>query len=293
MQTSGSLSDRALVVVLLELANRKETGVLRISQPARVVELTLVDGALGKMLWDQRAPGERIGQILLRERAITVDQLQECLAQQERTLRRLGEILVDFGYATSEMIADALREQALESCEEVLAWHVGDFRFSRNADRLSAPDFEPIDVPDLVTNFVADADAQRGCAQADGRVSRRISKSNHLMEFGKTMALFGAIGLGCALSLQLVLLDRFNLFRGPKPLIVESDALRHGVAHFSVNRLKRALEIHRWLEGRYPERLDDLVRAGLVQPSDVHYPFHSTYVYVPTDGGYVLDLPLR
>ena len=293
MQTNGSLADRSLAVVLLELARRNATGVLRIAHSVDAAELVVIEGALCKLLYDRRAPAYRIGQILLRERAITVGQLQECLVQQERTLRRLGEILIDFDYATPQQVGDALREQAADGCVDLLSLREGDFHFYRNVESIAATDFSPVDLNELVADFIASTETENGVASERGKEAGRGSKPRRLLAFGKTMGLFGAIGLGCALSLQLVLLDRFNLFRGPKPLIVESDALRQGVARLNLQRLQRALEIHRWLDGRYPEHLDDLVRAGLVKPGDIHYPFHSKYVYVPAKDGYTLELPLR
>jgi hypothetical protein len=49
-------------------------------------------------------------------------------------------------------------------------------------------------------------------------------------------------------------------------------------------RIREALEIYRIERGRYPERLDALVKAGLLAPSDVRIPLH----YEQRGAGYAL-----
>jgi hypothetical protein len=57
----------------------------------------------------------RIGQLLVRSRILTVDSLEVCLARQaEQPGRLLGEIVVEQGHATVEDIHAALRAQLAE-----------------------------------------------------------------------------------------------------------------------------------------------------------------------------------
>lgn len=55
--------------------------------------------------------GVPLGQLLLEARVLTEDVLEEVLEKQARTGRRLGEILVDDGYVSSRVMANALAEQ--------------------------------------------------------------------------------------------------------------------------------------------------------------------------------------
>ena len=52
-----------------------------------------------------------LGSLLLRERLITPEQLELALLEQEQDRRRLGEILVEWGWVSSRAIAEALSEQ--------------------------------------------------------------------------------------------------------------------------------------------------------------------------------------
>jgi hypothetical protein len=58
-----------------------------------------------------RPPWLPLGALLLAERLISAEQLELALLEQEQLRRRLGEILVDFGWVTSEQIALALAKQ--------------------------------------------------------------------------------------------------------------------------------------------------------------------------------------
>lgn len=293
MEPKGYLADRALAAVLLELAEREDTGVLRIEKDEGLAEIFLERGLMYGLRWHERPPNARLGQMLLRTRAVSVAQLQECLQQQDRTLRRLGEILVDFGYATKAQVAEAARQQAMESVTEFLTWTRGSFQFFRGGNPAISHDFAPIELVEWWGRVASSTFDEAGLSGSGRALARRAPKREQIVEFCTTMGLYGVIVLGCALALQLQLLERFNLFRGPKPLMVESDAARHAVAGLVMARLERALEIYRWLEGHYPEQLDDLVRAGLVAASDLHYPFHSTYEYATTQNSYELHVPLR
>lgn len=59
------------------------------------------------------APGSRpqLGSLLLRDGAVTLEQLEYCLAEKEANGGRLGEILLRLGYASGAQIAQALAEQ--------------------------------------------------------------------------------------------------------------------------------------------------------------------------------------
>jgi hypothetical protein len=55
-----------------------------------------------------------IGQILLEQDAITEENLEAALAEQERSGRRLGEILIESGHTSWLAIARAMAEQVLD-----------------------------------------------------------------------------------------------------------------------------------------------------------------------------------
>jgi hypothetical protein len=58
-------------------------------------------------------------------------------------------------------------------------------------------------------------------------------------------------------------------------------------------RLRRALEIHRLAHDAYPERLEDLVTGGLLDPGALRGPYDRPYAYQRHGEGYLLDKPFR
>jgi type II secretion system (T2SS) protein E len=59
----------------------------------------------------ERVPWLPLGALLRQEGLITSEQLELALIDQEQHRRRLGEILVDFGWVTGDALAHALAEQ--------------------------------------------------------------------------------------------------------------------------------------------------------------------------------------
>ena len=56
-------------------------------------------------------PKIRLGELLIREGRLTDDQLQQALARQKQTGRRLGAVLQDLGFVTDDVIARLLAAQ--------------------------------------------------------------------------------------------------------------------------------------------------------------------------------------
>jgi len=60
-----------------------------------------------------RAPrkGAALGEILVGRKALTEEQLREAMSRQQRTRKRLGEILMEMGFASPDAVLDGLSEQ--------------------------------------------------------------------------------------------------------------------------------------------------------------------------------------
>jgi hypothetical protein len=66
------------------------------------------------------------------------------------------------------------------------------------------------------------------------------------------------------------------------------------LARYQLARLRGALDVFRVERGQYPERLEDLVEAGLVSPRDLRHPWSQPYQYRRRpDGGFVLLSPVE
>lgn len=71
-----------------------------------------------------------LGQILVRSGKITKEQLEELLAEQRQSQRRLGDLVLEKGIVTRDGIDSALRDQVQEEIYELFAWEEGRFYFA-------------------------------------------------------------------------------------------------------------------------------------------------------------------
>jgi hypothetical protein len=78
-----------------------------------------------------RVNQRKIGQILLDAKAITPEQLAECihLHEQAGARQRFGQILLDKGYAQPYLLDKSLLRQIKEAFFEALSWNEGTFRY--------------------------------------------------------------------------------------------------------------------------------------------------------------------
>jgi hypothetical protein len=65
------------------------------------------------------------------------------------------------------------------------------------------------------------------------------------------------------------------------------------LARYQLGRLRGALEVYRLEKGDYPERLSELVEAGLADGRDLRYPWTEPYSYRRSTGGYLLLPPIE
>jgi hypothetical protein len=60
---------------------------------------------------DETRPAPKLGEVLLQHGIVNADQLAVALAEQQKTSRPLGEIIVELGYAPGPIVAQALATQ--------------------------------------------------------------------------------------------------------------------------------------------------------------------------------------
>jgi len=99
------------------------------------------------------------------------------------------------------------------------------------------------------------------------------------------------IAVSAGLVVVLAALVR-QIESNPTPTVQTRLVQRHW-ARAQLAALRRAIEVYRLSAGRYPDSLDEVREAGLVQPDDLRFPFERPYHYLRTEGGYELLPPLR
>ncbi len=73
-------------------------------------------------------PGDRMGELLVREGKITAAQYERCQVHATTSGRRMGEILVDFGYLKRRELLPAVRRHVEDIIYSLFGWESGHYR---------------------------------------------------------------------------------------------------------------------------------------------------------------------
>jgi len=127
LEEPGDLAEVPLAAVLLEVMNQRGTGVLTVAHDGGSSRVFFRGGVpVGAQSFTGFRP---LGQILLAEGLIDVEQLGTSLAEMARTKKPQGEVLVELGLVTPERVDRALSQQQAAYLTEVAALASGRFQF--------------------------------------------------------------------------------------------------------------------------------------------------------------------
>jgi CheY-like chemotaxis protein len=77
-------------------------------------------------------PGDRMGELLVREGKITAAQYERCQTHVAQSGRRMGEILVDFGYLKRRELLPAVRRHVEDIIYSLFGWDHGHYHITRD-----------------------------------------------------------------------------------------------------------------------------------------------------------------
>jgi hypothetical protein len=393
MSLRGTLGDFGIADIFQLIGHQAKTGILLLKDREVEVRITFVEGNVVKAERSSRDKADLLGNIMVRAGALSEEQLAEALAAQQRTLRRLGDILVDSGVVDRATLKDFARLQTTETIYRLFQWRAGTYEFTAQKVEYDEASYDPIRSENILmegfrlvdewpsvrrvipTSGVSfrvlkplpppgddddDDDLDFDAAFDEGGVAapppRRIGENerrvfplvvpgrtvagivdvSRLGEFETSKALATLVTHGVleviapaqtgpssfAVARAAVVAEagpfavRVAVFvvvaalvgllvRGASRLEGGLLARAHRVARpaavterlgaIGLRRLHAALAVARLERGHPPERLEELVDEGLLQPRDLTFPFAAPYAYrlITADPGYELALPLR
>ena len=127
MSLAGNLRTMDLPEVLQWIASARKTGTLHVERRSVTKKIYFQGGGIYTS-WSND-PRETLGQILVRERLITEEQLFKALLAQEEKGRLIGSILVSDGILSEEDLRQALKAKAEETIYDLFLWPRGAFEF--------------------------------------------------------------------------------------------------------------------------------------------------------------------
>jgi hypothetical protein len=397
----GTLKDFGIAEILQLIGQQAKSGVLHLESRDDIIHIAMADGSVVRAESAGRKAREKLGMLLVRAELISQLQLDAALDLQKRTLRRLGDILIELQYVTVEQLREMTALQTTETVYKLFHWKSGTYAFEPGdvewdpetvtpirAESVLMEGFRQVDEWPLVRKRISSREmtferlrtpeperVRKGSVEQDvdaafdalaaggrqpeeeadpsdlalGRVERRVFELalpdrtverivdlSRFGEFETCKALQNLVNLGYlravpparsragtvgAYARDLQHRTRTWLVRGATTGAIAlalaglalwvdqrglalgepggGGALRDNVAprylaRYQLARLRGALDVYRVERGQYPERLEELLEAGLVSPRDLRHPWSQPYHYRRRpEGGFVLLSPVE
>jgi hypothetical protein len=143
MALRGTLKDFGIADILQLIGHQGKSGVLTIRNGNQQVDIFFVDGAVVRAESSSRDRRDLLGHMLVRAEVLSEDQVSGALDIQKRTLKRLGQILVETGALDRKVLATFTRLQTTETIYRLFFWSNGTYEFVQKEVQ-GDPEFEPL-----------------------------------------------------------------------------------------------------------------------------------------------------
>src|SRR6266852_2158507 len=321
MALSGTLKDFGIADILQLIGHQTKTGRLVLKSGHDEVDVLFVDGTVVFATQKARNKADMLGSLLRRADLINTRKLEEALTEQQRSLKRLGDVLVQQKHVDAEKLSQVMRLQTTETLYKLFRWKTGTYEFTQEDVDAASAGFEPIRAEAVLLegfrrmdewpavrkkipwndatfeqlkdlNSPPDGDGGGGTPAENHRLvyglaegGRRLARSGALLRLAFSTAFFAA-----TLFLVHLLAPALGATRTENP--ARRGAVARLLSHDQLLRLESALELYRLEHGEYPRELRKLVEGRLVGEDDLRYPYRGSYHYRRTPQGFVLLPPL-
>lgn len=144
MALRGTLGDFGISDIFQLVGHQTKTGVLLLKNKDVEVRISFVDGNVVKAEQSVRDKRDLLGNIMVRAGALNEAKLEEALQQQQRTGRRLGDVLVEQGAVDRTTIREFARLQTTETIYRLFTWNAGTYEFTQQNIEYDEQSYEPI-----------------------------------------------------------------------------------------------------------------------------------------------------
>ncbi|MFW5879008.1 MAG: DUF4388 domain-containing protein, partial [Myxococcota bacterium] len=138
MALTGTLKDFGIADILQLIGQQRKSGILNVEDKDKSVQIHFVEGSIVRASSANRSRQDLLGTMMVRAEILTEAQLEQALAVQKRTLRRLGDILVSEGMVDARTFKEVHQLQTTETLFKLFSWKSGTYAFEQ-AD----VDFDP------------------------------------------------------------------------------------------------------------------------------------------------------
>jgi Domain of unknown function (DUF4388) len=144
MALSGTLKDFGIADILQLIGHQTKTGRLVLKSGDDVVDVLFLDGTVVFATQKARNKADLLGSLLRRAELINTQKLQDALTEQQRSLKRLGDVLKQQNYVDTEKLSQVMRLQTTETLYKLFRWKTGTYEFAQEDVEAGKAGFEPI-----------------------------------------------------------------------------------------------------------------------------------------------------
>jgi hypothetical protein len=154
MALKGTIRDFGVADIFQLIGQQVKTGVLVMSNDVDEVRVYFREGAVVRAENVTRPEEMLFGNLMVRAAVISPEQLDRALAAQQRTLKRLGAVLMELGFADAATIKDFATLQTTETIYKLFEWKDGNYEFESTTVDISPEGVTPIRGDTIVMNGV-------------------------------------------------------------------------------------------------------------------------------------------
>jgi len=125
----GSITEFGLADILQLIYYQRKTGVLTVRGKYDTIKVTFFEGNILDVTSTRRPEDKRLGQILLKKKKITPEQLQHLLQKQKATGKRIGQLLMEEAIVSKEEIEQIIIQQIIDQMVVMFSWKEGYYVF--------------------------------------------------------------------------------------------------------------------------------------------------------------------
>ncbi len=153
MALKGTIRDFGVADIFQLVSQQVKTGILLFSNDIDSVKVFFLEGAVVHAESATKSSDRMLGTLLVRAEVINQSQLDQALAEQQRTLQRLAQVLLDLRYVSQPIVKEFATLQLTETVYALFEWTDGTYQFDADDVTPSLDGVEPI----RADNFVLDA----------------------------------------------------------------------------------------------------------------------------------------
>lgn len=152
MALQGSLADFGIAEILQLIGSQQKTGILHVAggSGGEEVMISFSSGRIIRTDVNGRHKRDLLGHMLVAAGAISKDQLAAALKSQKKSLKRIGDVLVEMQAVGRETVNELADLQTRETLYRLFEWKSGQYRFESKPPNFTRPSGRPISSESLL-----------------------------------------------------------------------------------------------------------------------------------------------